>query len=95
MKIKDFTPVESYIIVESLEKTSGEGIEIIADEFPQLAKVISIGADSYNAYTDRKVKAPCKVGQTILHSAGGFETLKFEGKEYRIVNFSKILAIKK
>jgi len=95
MKIHQFKPAEGYCIVEPLDKTSKEGMQVYLDEFPQLAKIISIGSDTYNSYTDRTMNAPCKVDDIIIHSAGGFETLKFEGKEYRVIHFTKILAIKK
>lgn len=93
--IKDFMPVEGYILVKPLDRSSGDGITTIVEDFPQLAEVVSVGKDTQNTYTDREVKTPCEKGDMILHSAGGFETLKFEGEEYRIVHFTKILAVNK
>ena len=94
MKILDFIPAEGYILVEPLDRTSGDYFQVYTEEFPQLARVLKIGPPTYNPYTDRVIYPACKAGDVILHSAGGFETLKFEGKEYRIVRFDKILAIK-
>jgi len=93
MKIENFIPVAGYILVEPLDKTSSEGIEIVADEFPQLAKVLKVGDSYYDEERKLIVESPVKVGQTLVHSAGGFETFKIEGEQFRIVPFGKVLMV--
>jgi co-chaperonin GroES (HSP10) len=90
---KKFQPTEGYLLVLPQEETS-EGIVAVKESFPQLAKVLVVGKDTYYSNTDIVMKAPCKVGDLIYHSAGGFETIKHKGKEYRVVHFGKVLMVK-
>ncbi len=94
-KIKDFIPVSGYILVQPLDKTSDEGIEITADEFPQLAKCLKVGESYYDESRKMIVDSPCKVGDQIVHSAGGFETFKLNGEEFRIIKFDRVLMVMK
>ena len=91
----NYIPVAGYILVEPLEETSVSGLNVVADEFPQLARVVKTGESTFNSYTDRLIKCPVKEGDIILHSSFGFEKVRHEGVEYRIVPFEKVLAIRK
>ena len=89
------TPVEGYILVRPLEtKQSVKGMELHGvDEQPQLAKVLKVGKDTYYDNTEKVREAPCKVGDTIVHSSVGWENITLEGEELRMVPFSKVLLV--
>ena len=65
------------------------------DEKPQLAKVLKVGKDTYYDNTEKVRKAPCKVGDTIIHSSIGWENITLEGEELRMVPFNKVLLVGK
>ena len=91
----DYFPVPGYLLCKPLETTKIGDIEISDDkQMPQLAKVISVGLPIQSDYTDRIIEATCRVGDIIIHSSGGFENIRIDGEEYRIIPFNKVLLIK-
>ncbi len=91
----NFTPTPGYLLLEPLEGDQPEGYTVEGvDEMPQLAKVLAVGDSTYYPNTDIEYISPCKVGQKIIHSSAGYETVKIEGEEYRVVHFSKVLLVK-
>jgi co-chaperonin GroES (HSP10) len=91
-----YTPTKGYLLVKPLEVTHVKGIDIEDDEQnPQLAKVVKVGKPTWYENSDRVFKAPCKVGDTIIHSMAGFENIKIDSKDYRAIHFSKVLVVKK
>lgn len=91
-----FTPVRGFVLVKPLSDEQPKQY-IIEDshETPHEAEVVAVGEDTWYESIDREFKAPCKKGEKIVHSAFGFETIRIGGEEYRLVPFSKVLAIKK
>ena len=87
MKIQ---PLHDRVIVKRVEEeeTTKGGIIIpdTAKEKPRMAKVVAVG-------TDEELKELVKVGNTILYSKYSGDEIKFEDKEYLIVQRGDILAI--
>lgn len=87
MKIR---PLDDRVLVEPLpseEKTSsGIIIPDTAKEKPRMGVVIAVG-------TDDDLKEKVKVGDKILFAKYGGDELEANGKEYRILQRSDILAI--
>ena len=87
--------VPGFLLVEPTETDQPKGYSVITDDQkPQFGKVLKVGASTWYDYTDRIFKPPCKVGDEIIHSSVGFEIVKIEDKEYRLVPFIKVLMIK-
>lgn len=87
MKIK---PLDDRILLEPLpaeEKTSsGLIIPDTAKEKPRVGLVISIG-------TDEDLKEKIKEGDKVLFAKYGGDEIEMNGKEYRILQRSDILAV--
>ena len=87
MKIK---PLDDRILLEPLEaeeKTaSGLIIPDSAKEKPRIGTVIAVG-------TDEDLKEKVKKGNKVLFSKYGGDEVEMNGKEYRILQRSDILAV--
>lgn len=87
MKLK---PMDDRILVEfekEEEKTaSGIIIPDTAKEKPRMGTVIAVG-------TDEDLQDKIKVGNKVLFAKYGGEDIEFEGKEYKIIQRSDILAV--
>ncbi|MBI4059063.1 co-chaperone GroES [Candidatus Microgenomates bacterium] len=78
---------------EAMRQTaSGIVLPESASEKPQLGKVLAIGDDEITEHG--KKSAPCKVGETVYYKKWGGNDLKVEGREYMLVKFDDILAVK-
>ena len=79
--------------VEAVEETMG-GILIpdTAKEKPQEARVIALGTGKVDE-DGKKIKFEVKVGDIVLTSKYGGTEVKVDGKEYKLVSASDILAI--
>ena len=94
MKIK---PLGDRVLVEPLEDREvvkgGIVIPDSAKEKPQEAKVVAIGAGKKDE--DGKVIPidEVKVGDIVLTSKYGGTEVKYDDKDYKILNLSDILAI--
>ena len=79
--------------VEAVEETMG-GILIpdTAKEKPQEARVIALGTGKVDE-DGKKIPFEVKVGDIVLTSKYGGTEVKVDGKEYKLVSASDILAI--
>ncbi len=88
MKIK---PLDDRVLVQPLEEvesrtSSGIIIPDTAKEKPRIGVVIAVG-------TDEDLREKVKEGDRILFAKYGGEEVEIDGKEYRIISRSDILAI--
>ena len=79
--------------VEAVEETMG-GILIpdSAKEKPQEARVVALGTGKVDE-EGKKIEFEVKVGDIVLTSKYGGTEVKVDGKEYKLVSASDILAI--
>ena len=79
--------------VEAVEETMG-GILIpdSAKEKPQEARVVALGTGKVDE-DGKKIEFEVKVGDIVLTSKYGGTEVKVDGKEYKLVSASDILAI--
>jgi chaperonin GroES len=93
MKIK---PLGDRVLVEMLEEKEvvkgGIVIPDSAKEKPQEAKVVALGTGKTDD-DGKKIPFEVKVGDVVLTSKYGGTDVKYEDKEYKILNTSDILAI--
>lgn len=89
------TPLEDRVILEVNEDTQqtagGIFIPDSAKEKPQQATVVAVGPGKYEQ--GHLVPLAVKAGQRVLFSKYAGNDVKVEGKEYKIVRQSDILAI--
>lgn len=88
MKIK---PLDDRVLVEPLEEVesktkSGIIIPDTAKEKPRIGIVVAVG-------TDEDLRSKVKEGDKILFAKYGGEEIEMDGKEYRIISRSDILAV--
>lgn len=91
MKLK---PLGTRLVIEKVEaeeKTaSGIVLPSSAQEQPQFAKVVAVGAD----VTDNdKIKDAVQVGDKVIYSKYSGTEVKLDGKEYILVKFADVLAV--
>jgi len=86
-------PCKGYVLVSPLDLQHSAAFSVAqADDTPRLALVLTVGAKTYHT-SGAEYLVPCVVGDSIIHSGFGFEQIKHEGKDYRLVPFDKILAV--
>jgi chaperonin GroES len=89
-------PLGDRVLVESIElKEQIKGGILIPDsakEKPQEAKVIALGTGKTDD-KGNKIPFDVKVGDIVLTSKYGGTEVKYEGKEYKILNSDDIQAI--
>ncbi|MCF7853543.1 MAG: co-chaperone GroES [Candidatus Pacebacteria bacterium] len=89
-------PLGDRVLVEPLEEEEvHEGGIIIPDtakEKPQRAKVVALGTGKKDD-EGKKIPFDVKVGDTVLTSKYGGTEIKYEGKDYKVLNASDILAV--
>jgi chaperonin GroES len=88
MKIK---PLDDRVLVQPLEEvesrtSSGIIIPDTAKEKPRIGVVVAVG-------TDEDLRTKVKEGDKILFAKYGGEEVEIDGKEYRIISRSDILAV--
>ena len=79
-------------IIENDVKIGGIFIPDAAKEKPMEAKVIAIGTGGVDK-DGKRIEFHVKVGDTVLTSKYGGTEIKIEGKEFKILNQSDILAV--
>ncbi|OPZ28295.1 MAG: 10 kDa chaperonin [Lentisphaerae bacterium ADurb.BinA184] len=93
LKVK---PLGDRVLVEEIEeeevKSGGIIIPDSAKEKPQRAKVVALGTGKRDD-DGKKIPFEVKVGDVILTSKYGGTEVKIEGKEYKILSSSDILAV--
>lgn len=87
MKIK---PMDDRLLIELVEEetktSSGIIIPDTAKEKPRMGLVVAVG-------TDEDLQAKVKVGDKVLFAKYGGEEITADGKEYKIVQRSDVLAV--
>jgi len=93
IKIK---PLGDRVLVEPLEEKEvvkgGIVIPDSAKEKPQEAKVIALGTGKTDD-DGKKIPFEVKVGDIVLTSKYGGTDIKYDDKDYKILNSSDVLAI--
>jgi len=96
MKIK-VKPLGDRVLVEPIEtKEQVKGGIVIPDsakEKPQEAKVVAVGPGKKDENGKLIPVDEVKVGDTVLTSKYGGTEVKYDDKDYKILNVSDILAI--
>ena len=91
MKLK---PLFDRVVIEHLEskETTKSGIVLPgqAQEKPQMAKIVAVGAGG--VIDGKEIKIVVKVGDVIVYSKYAGSEFKIDGKEYVIIRQSDILA---
>ena len=87
MKLK---PMDDRILVSFVEEetktASGIIIPDTAKEKPTIGEVVAVG-------TDEELEELVKVGDKVLFGKYGGEEISFDGKDYKIIQRSDILAV--
>ncbi|MGQ9818412.1 MAG: co-chaperone GroES [Candidatus Kapaibacteriales bacterium] len=87
MKVK---PMDDRLLIKPLEPESKTPSGIIipdtAKEKPIMGEVIAVG-------TDEELQKVVKVGDKVIFAKYGGEEISFDGKDYRIIQRSDVLAI--
>ena len=87
MKVRPMDDRVLVLFVEEEQKTaSGIIIPDTAKEKPTTGEVVAVG-------TDEELKELIKVGDKVLFGKYGGEEISFDGKDYKIIQRSDILAI--
>jgi chaperonin GroES len=98
MKSKTIVPLFDNVLVKPLEaevKTaSGIYLPETAKEAPQMGEVVAVGEGELTKDGKRK-PMEVKVGQTVMYTKWGGNEVKVEGKEWKLVKQTDILAIVK
>ena len=96
MKVK-IKPLGDRVLVEALEEKEvvkgGIRIPDSAKEKPQEAKVIALGAGKKDENGKLVPIDDVKVGDIVLTSKYGGTEVKYDDKDYKILNVSDILAV--
>ncbi len=83
-------PLDDRILLEPLEAEertpSGLYIPDSAKEKPRMGRVVSVG-------TDEDLREKVKEGNTVLVAKYGGDEIEMNGREYRIIQRSDILAV--
>jgi chaperonin GroES len=90
-------PAAGYLLIkqEEAERTTASGIvlpDTVDGEKPQQGQVLAIGDDMV---TDKgaTIKAPCKIGDTVIYKKWGTNEYKYEEVEYLFVKFDDVMGI--
>ena len=80
---------------EELGTTTASGIIIpdSAQEKPEQGTVIAVGPGKWNEDGDARIPVSVSVGDRVLFSKYGYDTIKVGGVEYYVVVESNILAV--
>ena len=90
-------PTAGVVIVEPAicERKTDSGIylpETSTDEKPAQGKVLAVGKEELDE-KGNKIKAPCKIGDTVIYKKWGGSEVKLDQKEYLFAKFEDILAV--
>ncbi|MBX9765186.1 co-chaperone GroES [Patescibacteria group bacterium] len=80
---------------EEMGTTTASGIIIpdSAQEKPEQGTVVAVGPGKWNEDGDARVPVSVSVGDRVLFSKYGYDTIKVEGVEYYVVEEKNILAV--
>lgn len=85
-------PTSGYILATPFEQPASLRVYQKESDPPKRAVIVAVGTP-YILESGATIECPAKVGDTILHTTIGYEVLKENGKEYRIIHFSKIIGV--
>jgi chaperonin GroES len=89
-------PLEDKILVQAneAEQTTASGLVIpdTAKEKPQEGEVVAVGPGRIDDKGNR-IPLDVEVGDTVIYSKYGGTEIKYNGKEYLILNARDILAV--
>ncbi|SDL38658.1 co-chaperone GroES [Tessaracoccus oleiagri] len=90
-------PLEDRVLVEPLEavQTTASGLVIpdTAKEKPQEGKVVATGPGRFDEDGEKRIPMDVKEGDIVVFSKYGGTELKYDGKEYLLLNARDILAV--
>ena len=90
-------PLEDKILVEALEAetTTASGLVIpdTAKEKPQEGRVVATGPGRFDNDGAKRVPMDVAEGDVVVFSKYGGTELKYDGKEYLLLNARDILAV--
>lgn len=72
---------------------SGIIIPDSAQEKPEQGTVVAVGEGKWNEDGDARIPVSVSVGDRVLFSKYGFETVKIAGVEYYVIEERNILAV--
>lgn len=93
--ISQYKPAPGYILIREQKPKALGGINLSTEDWEQFGKVIKVGDPSYIGNTSKPQKPPCKKGDDVIVSSGGFEHVRIDGVQYKVVRFDRVLLIKK
>ena len=89
--------LEDRVLVEPLEavQTTASGLVIpdTAKEKPQEGKVVATGPGRFDEDGEKRIPMDVKEGDIVVFSKYGGTELKYDGKEYLLLNARDILAV--
>lgn len=95
ISVKKVQPLPGYVLVEPAQKqtqtNSGLYLPENSKEKPAYGTVLAIG-DSVWESGVKEVKAPVKVGQTVIYKKWGGNEFKIDEIEYQFLKFEDVLA---
>ena len=90
-------PLEDRVLVEPLEaeQTTASGLVIpdTAKEKPQEGRVVATGPGRFDTDGEKRVPMDVAEGDVVVFSKYGGTELKYDGKEYLLLNARDILAV--
>ncbi len=80
---------------EEMGTTTASGIIIpdSAQEKPEQGTVVAVGEGKWNEDGDARIPVSVSVGDRVLFSKYGFDTVKIAGVEYYVISENNILAV--
>lgn len=91
--ISYITPAAGFFLVEELDDEATAFSIAGNDKKPQRAKVLRVGGVAYFEHFERELLPPAEIGDIIIHSAFGYEDITIKGIKYRLVPFTKVIAV--
>lgn len=90
-------PLSGYVLVESMdvEETTASGFVMPekAKEKPSKGRVVAIGGPITHWDSGTKEECQVKVDDVVHHHRWAGQDIKEDGKEYRLVKFSDLMAV--
>ncbi len=80
---------------EEIGTTTASGIIIpdSAQEKPEQGTVVAVGPGKWNEDGDARIPVSVKVGDRVLFSKYGYDTVKIQGVEYYVISETNIVAV--
>jgi co-chaperonin GroES (HSP10) len=87
------TPAPGYILAKPMEAEDKATSLVIKQEekTARKAKIIAVGKPTIGEFNGKPYTTEYKPGDVILHASIGYETVKINFDEYRLLKFGNIL----